>query len=165
VLALATGRWGLIPHWWTRPELPRFTHNARLEEAARKPMWRDAMRRARCLVPAEGWYEWRESDRQPYFIHRRDGRLVCFAGLMSFWKKPGAENEIATCAIVTAAAAGAIAQVHHRMPLALPDDAQEQWLSGGDAVLSQEFAFYPVKKTVNNSRAEGPELVEPLAKA
>src|SRR2546421_738090 len=71
---LKSAKWGLVPHWWKQEKPPRLSHNARLEEAAAKPMWRDALRGARGLMPARGWYEWR-ADKQPYYFHRRDGRL------------------------------------------------------------------------------------------
>ena len=99
-LELDTGRWGFVPHWWKDAKPPRTSHMARVEEAAGKPMWRDAWRRARCLIPAEGWYEWQVVERvdpatgevkqgkQPHFIHRADDKLFCFAGLMSYWKNP-----------------------------------------------------------------------------
>src|SRR5512147_2903231 len=99
-LELAAGRWGFIPHWWKDSKPPKASFNARLEEAAEKPMWRDAWARSRCLVPAEGWYEWKAVElmdpasgeitraKQPHFIRRADGRLLCFAGLASWWKNP-----------------------------------------------------------------------------
>ena len=89
---LITGRWGFIPHWWKESKPPKFAFNARLEEAASNPMWREPLRHSRCLIPAEGWYEWRERQRtdpatgeieaykQPHYIRRRDGSLFCFAG-------------------------------------------------------------------------------------
>src|SRR6266568_1519052 len=97
---LELGRWGLVPHWWKEAKPPKMSFNARVEEAAGKPMWRDAWSRARCLIPAEGWYEWQAVERvdpatgeikrakQPHFIRHADGRGICFAGLMSYWKNP-----------------------------------------------------------------------------
>src|SRR4051812_935395 len=70
-LVLESAKWGLVPHWWTQAKAPRLSHNARAEEALGKPMWRDAMRAARALMPAVGWYEWREQDRQPFYFCRR----------------------------------------------------------------------------------------------
>lgn len=166
-LQLAAARWGLIPHWWKQEKPPTFTINARLEEAAGKPMWRDPMRRSRCLLPAEGWYEWQAlaGGKQPFLIRRSDGNPFCFAGLMSVWK------DQLSCAILTKAAEGPVAGVHERMPVVLPDLAHEGWLDPGleDATafahahaLVREFIHYPVSKRVNNARNEGPELLEPL---
>jgi putative SOS response-associated peptidase YedK len=180
-LELATGRWGLVPRWWEEAKLPTMTHNARLGEATRKPMWR----RARCLVPAEGWYEWQRAERtdpatgkikpakQPHFIRRADGRLFCFAGLMSYWKNPLTDEAIRSCAIVTALAAGSLAQIHERAPVVLPESAHAAWLdrkltdSAKVKVIAQarvppaEFTHYKVRFLVNNTKADGPELTEP----
>jgi putative SOS response-associated peptidase YedK len=157
-LVLGVARWGLIPQWWKEAKPPRFSHNARIEDAAAKPLWRDAMRRARCLVPAQGWYEWREGDKQPHYFARRDSRLACFAGLMSVF---GGEL---TCAVLTAAAAGSPAKVHPRMPLALSPDAESAWLeSGAVAADTDTIEHYAVRRLVNSAAAEGPELIEPMA--
>lgn len=167
-LALTGARWGLIPHWWKQEKPPTFTINARLEEAAGKPMWRDPMRRTRCLLPAEGWYEWQAlaGGKQPHYLHRADGRPFCFAGLMSTW------NEQLSCAILTKAAEGPATEIHDRMPVILPDEAHAGWLDPAlkDAAafarahaLSHEFAHYAVSKRVNSAKNEGPELLEPLA--
>lgn len=162
-LRLSTGRWGLIPSWWKDVKPPRHSFNARLEEAAAKPLWRDAMRRSRCLVPAVGWYEWREADRQPFYFSRRDGRLAAFAGLYAIFEHPQTKAKLATCAFLTTQAQGALAQVHDRMPVALPDAAQQAWLERGEAATGvEELAYYPVRRLVNASRAEGPELIEAL---
>ncbi len=166
-LALAAARWGLIPHWWKQDKPPTFTINARLDEAAGKPMWRDPLRRSRCLLPAEGWYEWQEiaGGKQPHHIRRTDGRPFCFAGLMSVWQ------DKLSCAILTKAAQGPVAEVHDRMPVVLPDEAHAGWLDAElkdasayarDHALSAPFTHYAVSKRVNNARNEGPELVEPL---
>ncbi len=162
-LSLATGRWGLIPHWWKEAKPPRHGHNARIEEAAGKPLWRDAMRGSRCLVPALGWYEWRDSDKQPFYFFRRDGRLGAFAGLYCVHEHPGTGVKVLTCALLTTQAQGPLAGAHDRMPLVLPDAAQQPWLERGEtAVAAHEIAYYPVRRLVNAARAEGPELIEAL---
>jgi putative SOS response-associated peptidase YedK len=186
VLTLGTARWGLIPHWWKEEKPPKLSFNARIEEAATKPMWRDPMRFGRCLVPAEGWYEWRvteETDpqtgeivkaKQPHYIRRNDGRLLCFAGLLSRRSVPGDAEPQLTCAILTAAATGALAELHDRMPIVLPDDAHDAWLDRAlkDAAQASVLArsgqsadaltHFPVRKLVNSARNDGPELIEPL---
>ena len=175
-LEVVMARWGLIPHWWKDAKPPTRTFNARGEEAAGKPLWRDAMRRARCVVPAEGWYEWqpRKPRKQPYFIHRADGAPIGFAGLMAVWKRPETGEWVTSCAIVTLAATGSLADVHDRMPAALPRDAQDAWLEPGlksgtaaadllrSTVSIEGIEAYPVGTQVNSALTDGPELVEPL---
>ncbi len=186
-LALRAARWGLVPHWWKETKPPKFTFNARLEEAASKPMWRDPMRRGRCLVPAVGWYEWRSVERtdprtgeisvvkQPHYIRRGDGRLFCFAGLMSGRAKAESTETHLTCAILTTSSAGPVAEVHERMPVVLPDDAHADWLDPAlidsarvagiarERPAPSEFVHYAVRRLVNNAKNEGSELIEPAA--
>lgn len=185
-LTLQSARWGLIPGWWREEKAPKLCFNARVEESATKPMWRDAMRFGRCLVPAEGWYEWCTHEqldprtgeivktKQPYYIRRRDGRLVCFAGLAA--RRRNAEPAI-TCAILTGPSAGPIAALHDRMPIALPDEAHDAWLDPSmkdaaqasalarESARPEEFVHHPVRKLVNSTRNDGPELIEPLESA
>jgi putative SOS response-associated peptidase YedK len=184
-LELAAGRWGLVPHWWKDAKLPRLSFNARVEEAAKKPMWRHAWRHARCLIPAEGYYEWQEAKRtpttgktkqpkQPYFIRRADGALFCFAGLMSYWKDPTTGEAIRSCALLTTDSTGALADIHDRVPVILPESAYMAWLDRkftdpakvktlADAnVPPSEFTHWKVRLLVNNAKADGPELIEPL---
>ena len=161
-LACETARWGLIPQWWTQPRPPRLSHNARSEEARAKPLWRDAMRGSRALMPAIGWYEWRERDGQPFYFYRRDGSLAALAALYS------PHQGTLTCAVLTSAAQAPLAEVHDRMPIALAEDAQRAWLEGGalpaaSASRPPAIGFHSVRRLVNASRAEGPELIEPLA--
>jgi putative SOS response-associated peptidase YedK len=165
---LEAARWGLIPHWWKQDKPPTHSINARIEEAAGKPMWREPLRRMRCLMPAEGWYEWQvlAGGKQPHYIRRGDGRPVCFAGLLSVW------NGKLSCALLTKAATGPVAEVHDRMPVALADYAHDGWLDPGlrepgafaeANALSAELVHYPVSRRVNSVRNDGPELIEPLA--
>jgi putative SOS response-associated peptidase YedK len=158
--------------------------STRAEEAAAKPMWRTPLRNARCLVPAAGWYEWKEVERtdpatgeirrakQPYFIHLPDDRLFCFAGVMSRWSKPGEDLQL-SCAFLITAAAGPLKEVHERMPVALPDDAHATRLDpalndGADALtLAREhaltgFEHRPVSARVNATKNDDQALVEPL---
>lgn len=185
-LELATGRWGMVPHWWKEAKPPKTSFNARLEEAAEKPMWRDAWSRARCLVPAEGWYEWRAVERvdpatgeirpakQPYFIRRKDGAILCFAGLMAYWKNPKTGEALRSCAILTADAQGPLAEIHERAPVVLPREAYGAWLdrtlvdpdkvkaAAGRRLPPAELALWKVRLLVNNAMSDGPELIEPL---
>ena len=115
-LELSAARWGLIPAWWTQAKLPSATINARSEEVAVKPMWRQSYRRSRCLMPARGWYEWRvrpggESSggrpgKQPYFIHATGSPVIAFAGLLAHWQAPDGAA-VLSCALLTRAAAPA----------------------------------------------------------
>ena len=177
-----TGRWGLVPRWWKDAKPPQSCFNARLEEAAAKPMWRDAMRRARCLIPAEGWYEWQararpgtaQSYKQPYFIHRRDAALFAFAGLMSAWRSADGGELLLSCAILTTSSSEDLAQVHSRMPVVLPDEMHAAWLDpalndGAKAAELcrstapiQELEHYPVSTAVNIGSAEGEALIEKI---
>ena len=185
-LELATGRWGMVPHWWKEAKPPKSSFNARLEEAAEKPMWRDAWSRARCLVPAEGWYEWQAVERvdpatgeirpakQPYFIRSKDGAILRFAGLMAYWKNPKTGEALRSCAILTAPAAGPLADIHERAPLVLSPEAQDAWLDrritdpkrveqiAGRRVPPAELTQWKVRLLVNNAKSDGPELIEPL---
>ena len=123
-------RWGFIPHWWNKPELPRLSFNARSEEAAVKPMWRDALRSSRCLIPATSWTEWQKAHgaKIPHSLRLDDGRGFMFAGLWSLWRpRPDAEAR-ATCVILTMDASPGVAQVHERMPVVLAPAAWSAWL-------------------------------------
>jgi putative SOS response-associated peptidase YedK len=184
-LELTQARWGLIPHWWKDQKPPRLTFNARSEEAAAKPMWRHPLAHGRCLIPALGWYEWREADqldqntgevrkiRQPYFLHLPGNKLFCFAGLMSYGQVSDSGKPGLSCSILTRAASPSVAAVHDRMPVILPDEAHEEWL---DPLAKDEkqaievarrnwlddFQNYPVSLLVNSARNEGETLIEPL---
>lgn len=128
-------RWGFIPHWWNKPELPRLSFNARSEEAAVKPMWRDALRRSRCLIPATSWMEWQKAHgvKIPHQLQRPDGHGFMFAGLWSLWRPRPEAQSAATCVILTTAAAAGIADVHERMPVVLAPAAWRAWLDPATA--------------------------------
>lgn len=184
-LEIASGRWGLVPHWWKESKPPRASFNARVEEAASKPMWRDAFARARCLVPAEGWYEWGPAERadpatgeirtvkQPHYVRRADGALSCFAGLAAGWKDPKTGERLRSCAILTVPASGALAAIHERAPLVLPESAYAGWLDRGltdparaaaiaaQRVPPEAFVQWRVRTLVNEAGRDGPELIEP----
>ena len=184
-LELRMARWGLVPFWWKQPKMPPFTFNARIEEAASKPMWRQVVKTSRCLVPAIGWYEWKavaatdrmtgeiKTAKQPYFIHLPGRQIFAFAGLMCRWKASESEAAIWTAAIITRAAKGPAAEVHERMPLILPKDAEAAWMDSnqtdGQAALDSAQAaavtavvHHAVSTRVNNSKSAGAELIEPF---
>jgi putative SOS response-associated peptidase YedK len=186
-LMLTNARWGLVPPWWKQPKLPRFTINARSEEAAMKPMWRQSFRTFRCLIPAEGWYEWPEKSDidattgeitelgQPHYFYRPDHELFCFAGLASRWNSPASEVPVLTCAILTRGASASVAPVHDRMPVILPESDFASWtdtkLTDAQKVIEliarsacTEFNHHAVDKLVNSRKSDGEHLIEPLKK-
>lgn len=160
--------WGFRPHWL--PADRKAVINARAETVADKPMFRGAFRRHRCLVPADGWYEWQareQGPKQPYFFHRPDDGLFWFAGL-------GATDAAGepTMAILTTGANAISQPVHGRMPVVLADDAAaETWLDPDAAASTLQdllapapddlIETYPIARTVNKPENDGPELVEP----
>lgn len=172
--ALRLGRWWMIPHYWSKPlkSLPA-AFNARAEDLPNKPFWRDAFQRHRCLVPATGWREFRpeRGKKQPYQF-RLERRLFAFAGLWSRWTSPDGEL-VESFAIVTTAPSAKAAQYHDRMPLVLAPELYDGWLdraADGAAILSEACArslqlpleVYATNPVGNNSRFEGPEVVEPF---
>lgn len=179
-MAGALARWGLIPPWHRDEKPPATTFNARSEEAAEKPMWRQGYRSQRCLIPAEGWYEWCEGEmvpgaagkkvRAPYFLHRPGQEVISFAGLWSRWRAPDGV-ELLSCAVLTKAASPSVAPVHHRMPVVLEPSRYAAWLSpkatpADVASLVDgsvgDFEAYRVGTAVGNVRNESPDLIKPL---
>lgn len=179
-LELVAARWGLIPPWWKQPKPPTFSFNARSEEAASKPMWRASLRAHRCLMPAQGWYEWNEHHQvrsrtgrkvnQPYYHYSPTDAVLAIAGLWSTWLGPEGQ-EVISCALITKDAAPSVSFVHHRMPVILAPQQVDLWLSAGahseeiqSAILSsrEDFVAHPVSTDVGNNRNDYPELLEPV---
>lgn len=167
-------RWGFLPHWYKAENGGPLLFNARAETLAEKPAFRAACRERRCLLIATGFYEWTKSaqdTRLPWYIHRRDGAPIAFAGVWQDWGP--AEERQATCAIVTTQANAHMSKVHHRMPLILEPDDWPLWLGEqgkGAARLMQPSAdevldYHRVDPAVNSNRAEGSELIEPFEEA
>jgi len=178
-LELGQARWGLIPSWWKQEKPPAYSINARAEEAAAKPMWRHAFRHSRCLIPAEGWYEWQAARRadpatgeikaykQPHYIFRRDRRPVCFAALLE--TSPAGQL---TCAILTRAASASVSEIHDRMPVVLPDELLVRWVrpdvdqaddvAGMVKLAQSNFAHYAVSTRLNSARTDDAELLAPI---
>ena len=174
-------RWGLIPAWAKDPALGYKLINARAETAAVKPSFRAAFSKRRCLVPADGFYEWRRegSVRQPWLIASRDGGLMAFAGLWERWRVPeGAVlrgslaerrlgDAVETFTILTTEANDATRVLHHRMPVILSKEAFEPWLAGEDVPLGpapeELLVMHRVSPRVNNARNDDPECVAVLA--
>lgn len=123
-------QWGLIPSWAESPALGSRLINARAESAAEKPAFRTAIRRRRCLVIADGFYEWQTTDKakQPYFIHLRDNRPFAFAGMWEAWEGPD-RSMLETCTVITTEPNELMRPIHNRMPVILPPDAYATWLN------------------------------------
>jgi len=164
-------RWGLVPHWAKDPSIGNRLINARAETVAEKPAFRGALARRRCLVLASGFYEWGETPagRSPYFVRSRTGDIMALAGLWERWESEDVPA-FETCVILTTAANALLADVHERMPVILASDAQSGWL-GADTVSESlallrpahpdSLAMWRVRRTVNNPKRDGPELIEP----
>lgn len=171
---ILAARWGLLPRWIKEPGKLSHPINAKIETAAEKPMFRDAFRRSRVLVPACGFYEWQPvtGGKQPYFIRPAGGEaLFGFGGLLEHWDGP--EGGVQTFAILTTAANEVMRSIHDRMPVIVQPEDYATWLdpSVTDALLVRALVgeypaarmdAYPVGRAVGNPRAEGPGLVEPL---
>ncbi|HEU0129519.1 MAG TPA: SOS response-associated peptidase [Mycobacteriales bacterium] len=169
-----TLRWGLIPSWAEDRRIASRLINARAETVATKPAFRAALARRRCLVPADGWYEWRAEPgraKQPFFITARAGAGVAFAGLYEVWRDPATEELVRTCTVVTTSACPELAYLHERMPVVLAPGAWDAWLDpayddvaslAGLLVPCDGFGAHPVSVAVNSVRNNGPQLTEPL---
>lgn len=167
-------RWGFLPAWVKDPRQFSLVINARSETLLEKPAFKNAIKRRRCLVPADGYYEWHTSDnrKRPYFIHRRDGQPVGFAALAETWIGPNGE-ELDTVAIVTAAASPDLAVLHHRVPVTIAPADFERWLDGfpDDATEAMallvapregEFAWHEVSTRVNRVANDDAQLLLPI---
>ena len=167
-------RWGLIPPWADDPQIGSRMINARSETAPEKPSFRRAFRERRCLIPADGFYEWQRTNgaKQPFYIHMEDRRPFAFAGLWESWGR-GGEGEIRTCTILTTAANAVVGEIHERMPVIVAPDAYDVWLdpsSERDELTGllvpypeDEMEAYPVSRFVNSPSNNDPRCVEPAA--
>jgi putative SOS response-associated peptidase YedK len=165
--------WGLVPSWAKDRSTQSRMFNARAETVATANAFRNAYAKRRCLVPADGWYEWRAGDggpKQPLFMVPADGHPIAFAGLYEFWGERG--QTITTSTIITVDSNGALAEVHDRMPLVLPRDGWARWLdpqvddpadllNPWDEARGEHLELRPVAPLVNKVDNNGPELVEP----
>ena len=174
---LTTLRWGLVPAWADDPSVGSRMINARLETAWEKPAFRPAMEARRCLIPADGWYEWSarpDGVRQPYYLAPDDGRLLAFAGLWEVWRDADG-RPMPTATILTGAAPADLRELHDRAPVVLPPDSWAGWLDPGSEADDVRRLLRPtppgvvrarpVSLAVGDVRANGPELVEPVTVA
>jgi putative SOS response-associated peptidase YedK len=164
-------RWGLIPSWAKDPAIGNKLINARSETVQEKPSFRNAFKRRRCLIPADGFYEWQKvkgSSKQPYYFHLNDGKIFAFAGLWESW------NDIETCTILTTAANDLLQPVHDRMPVIVDPQLYDIWLATNiqdpDPLLPilepfspDPMAAYPVGTWVNAASNDDPRCIEELA--
>jgi putative SOS response-associated peptidase YedK len=166
-------RWGLIPSWAKDPAIGNRMINARAETVADKPAYRQAFRRRRCLVAADGFYEWQRTGKrkQPYFIHMHDDRPFGFAGLWETWEGPD-RTEVQSCTLLTTEANDLVRPIHDRMPVILSEDDYQQWLDPSvqkpELLIpllrphpSEPMGAYAVSTLVNNPGHEDPQCVEP----
>jgi putative SOS response-associated peptidase YedK len=166
---LDRARWGLVPPWATDARAGARMINARAETVATSPAFAPSFARRRCLVPADGWYEWVRTgkQKQAFYMTPADGSPLAFAGLWSVW----GPEALLTCSVLTTAALGGLARVHDRMPLILPPERWADWLGGEDdaehllrPMSVTELAAIdvrPVRADVGNVRNNGPHLLEP----
>jgi putative SOS response-associated peptidase YedK len=164
-------RWGLVPSWAKAPDTGLKMINARVETVAERPAFRRAFERYRCLILADGFYEWRRvpaGPKQAFHITRADGGLFAFAGLWSIWHGED-DRQLRTCTILTTAANSAIAPLHDRMPVILAPEAEAVWLEHSRpperlhellvGLDPERTALRPVGPAVNDARYDGPECL------
>ena len=167
-------RWGLVPFWASDPsEVAAKTINARAETVAERPAYRDAFERRRCLIVADGFYEW--SGGVPHWITRPGGEPFAFAGLWSSWRPKGASREVEplrSCAIVTTAAAGPVRALHDRMPVILDAADESLWIDPAalpdelhelmrEPAAAATLEYRPVSRAVNDARHDAPDCLDP----
>jgi putative SOS response-associated peptidase YedK len=183
-------RWGLVPFWAKDISIGSRLINARAETVSEKPSYRRAFERRRCLLPADGYYEWQQPAtpdggkkpaKQPFYITSEDGRPLAFAGLYELWRDPAhADGDqdawLWTATIITTSAPDELGQIHDRMPMVIDPASWADWLDPGNrdpvglrALLAPAVASglvsYPVSRAVNSVRNNGPELIEPAGSA
>ncbi|MFJ4465901.1 SOS response-associated peptidase [Streptomyces sp. NPDC089424] len=181
-------RWGLVPSWAEDVKIGARMINARVETVHQKPAFRRAFTRHRCLLPADGFYEWQQAEdpatgrsrKRPYYIHPEDDQVMALAGLYAYWRDPDVEQDddpaawLTTCTVLTTEATDAAGRVHPRMPLALPPDHYAAWLDPRRhdpddlrALLTRpadgRLDVRPVSTEVNSVRNNGPQLLEEVA--
>jgi putative SOS response-associated peptidase YedK len=173
--AITAYRWGLIPHWAENAKVGSRMFNARAETLTTSPAFRDAFVRKRCLVPVDGFYEWKREGtvRQPFLIGRADGLPLTLAGLWSGWRDPVADRVVRTFTIITSGPNDQMVDIHNRMPVVVPEELWPMWLdpladrSELRAILEPNddmpLLIRPVSRLVNDVRNDGPALIEPMS--
>lgn len=181
---LDIARWGLIPSWAKDPAIGNRMINARAETVAEKPAFRSSFARRRCLVPADGFYEWQAPQvngerKTPYYLHPADGSILAMAGLYAWWRDATVADEedpaawVMSTTILTTEATGPVAQIHHRSPVPVAPSLWRDWLDpaipGAEVLPSvlapppdRYWSLHPVSPAVNSPRTNRPDLVEPV---
>lgn len=172
--ALSFHTWGLLPSWAKDPALANKLINARSETAHEKPSFRSAFKRRRCLIPADGFFEWKRegNEKTPMFIHLKGRPVFALAGLWEVWNSPQGD-EVRSCTILTTEANDFMKPIHDRMPVILDPADYEEWLVAGDAPAlalhalmrpydSDQMAAYAVSKLVNRPGNDTPQVIEPI---
>lgn len=175
LLAMTPMRWGLVPSWAKDESIGARLINARLETAAEKPAFRSALRRRRCIIPADGFYEWKRigTAKTPMYIERVDQRPMGFAGIWESWTHPDGSS-LLTASILTTEPNALMASIHDRMPVILDESRWKDWIDAGERSIEQLspvltpfpaelMRAYPVSTRVNSPRNDDPTLVEPAA--
>ena len=161
-------RWGLVPFWAKDPAIGNRMINARAETVAEKPSYRAAFRHRRCVVLADGYYEWHRegSTKTPYFIAQASGEPFGLAALWETWTDPQSGDVLQTTTLLTQQANEFLQPLHHRMPLILSSASADEWIASGKDYLGQEnrnqapLRAWPVDRRVNNARNQGAELID-----
>lgn len=172
---LAVLRWGLVPPWSRGPDSRLGMINARADAVAKKPAYREAFRRRRCLIPASGFYEWREDEEPsttPFYVRQRGRLLLGLAGLWEHWEKNG--NKIESFAVIVTTSSGAMAEIRQRTPVLLAPESWNSWLTAPPEKAQQllplleprevSMRIVEVSPLVNDPKNDGPELIEPAPK-
>ncbi|MCP4356934.1 MAG: SOS response-associated peptidase [Chloroflexi bacterium] len=166
-------RWGLVPSWSKDVSYGSRLINARSETVAEKPSFRAAFKRRRCLIPADGFYEWQKlnGDKQPVYIHAADKQPYALAGLWETWRDPEG-SALQTCTILTTTPNEMMAPIHNRMPVIIEPEDYSMWLDPGDTPQdglhllrpypAHKMAAHPVSAIVNNPRNDVPECIQPI---
>jgi putative SOS response-associated peptidase YedK len=167
--------WGLVPFWAKDISIGNRMINARAETVTEKPSFKNAFKKRRCLIIADGFYEWKgpKGQKQPYFITLPDKKPFAFAGLWETWGKKNQETLYKSCAIITTKACEAVRDIHHRMPVILKPTAYESWLNPANQDVNElkniikqslltDLIGYPVSKLVNSTRNNDPACIDPI---
>ncbi len=161
-------QWGLIPFWAKDKKIGYKMINTRAETISEKPSFKFAFQKRRCLIPANGFYEWRKEDKQPFFFQLKNSEIFSFAGIWENWKSPEGDY-IQTCSIITTSANNFMKEIHHRMPAILPKEQEITWLSNEtqeklllllQPFSSDEMITRKISKNVNSVNNNFKELIE-----
>jgi putative SOS response-associated peptidase YedK len=176
---LGTFKWGLVPTWAKDPSIGNRMINLRAETVSEKPSFRRTLAKHRCIIPADGFYEWKDMGKgrkkQPFFIRARDGTALAFAGLWEAWKEKDASDDewLRTCTIITTEPNKLLEPIHNRMPVVLPPESWDTWLDRDNTDVDELttllkpapddlLELFPVSTAVNSVANDGEDLVLPL---